>query len=216
MDELLKKIDESQIMLASRLQNLISSGKGLELEAYIRYLSMQYHLTNGVQRHFLMVASHPDMHKLKSLREFLVNFAYEEELHYLIALKDVEALNRDVNPCCLDVKLWKSYFDKIVIDKPFIRLGATCILENITGKSGKLLDELLQNCEFSTTRNTRFLTIHRHEELPHGEQIIQVLRDSKINDAQMNDLIQGAYEGTIMFLRMIDWSLNGDSLQKNI
>lgn len=210
MKELMNIVEESQIMLASRLQGLIDSGEGLQLDAYVRYLSMQYHLTNGVQRHFLMAASHPDMRKMKSLRKFLIDFAIEEEMHYFVALKDIEALDREPYPCCLDVKLWKSYFWEVVNDRPFIRLGATCILENISGKSGQILDILSASSGFMNQKNTRFLSIHRHEELPHGDQILQALKDSPINEDQMHDLITGAHEGSVLFLRLIDWSLYGD------
>ncbi|MBK9225336.1 MAG: hypothetical protein IPO23_13340 [Flavobacterium sp.] len=60
---------------------------GLEIEQYIRYLQVQYHLTQRVQT-TLAMASHPDTRAYKDLRGFLINFGYEEEMHYKLAEKD--------------------------------------------------------------------------------------------------------------------------------
>lgn len=64
----------------------------LGVEHYVRSLSKQYHLTRGVQRYFLVAAAHHDLAKRKRLRRFLVDFANEKELHYLVAASDLRKL----------------------------------------------------------------------------------------------------------------------------
>src|SRR5690606_16063508 len=113
------------------LEVLEKQGDGLPLEAYRRYLSMQYHLTKGVQRHFMICASHPDFAHRPKLREFLFHFAEEEELHFKVAEKDLENLGSRPLPIPLDTRIWWAFFDTQVYERPLVRLGATCILENI-------------------------------------------------------------------------------------
>ena len=112
---------------SKRLQSLVDSG-GISKEQYVRYLSMQYHLTKGVQKHFLIAASHPTMVGKRKLREFLFHFGLEEEPHYGMAKHDLQHLGAEPLPCPIDVKLWWAYFDQIISQRPFVRLGATCIL----------------------------------------------------------------------------------------
>lgn len=53
-----------------------------------------------------------------------------------------------------------------------------------------------------------------HEELPHGDQIIAALSEIKLTDQEIEDLVTGARQGAIMYLRMADWALDADPLQK--
>lgn len=124
-------IEDARRRFAALLEESLARGP-TTLEQYVRYLSMQYHLTKGVQRYFITAAAHSDLARRKKLRTFLFNFANEEELHYLIAANDLRKLGRDPLPEPFDVSLWHAYFQRVVVDRPFIRLGAACILENIS------------------------------------------------------------------------------------
>jgi hypothetical protein len=202
----------SQITKAqSHLKDLLLRCKkdgGISLESYVRFLTFQYHLTKGVQRHFLGIASHPDLAQRKKLRSFLIDFAFEEEHHYAIARKDLKELGKDVLEMPFDVKLWWRYFDIEVTERPFVRLGATTILENIATSSGEELDFLLQNSPFLRPNALRFLQIHRHgEALPHGDQILEVLAQGGLTEDHWAQVLKGAEEGRILYVRMLDWAL---------
>ncbi|MFM7427656.1 MAG: hypothetical protein ACKO7W_22100 [Elainella sp.] len=197
-------VTQSQSQFRQRLQRIEASG-GLRLEHYVRYLSMQYHLTKDVQRHFLRAASHSSLATKPKLREFLVAFGFEEELHYRIAEKDLENLGQALLPAPLDVKLWWAYFDSVIDSRPFVRLGATCILENLGAGSSDVAKRLLQTAPFITDRTARFMQIHMHEELPHGDQILAALEAATLNPVQLSDLTEGATVGATLYLRMVDW-----------
>ncbi len=109
------------------------------------------------------------------LREFLLAFGLEEEPHYRIALKDLENLGYELLPIPLDVKLWWKYFDSIIASRPFVRLGATCILENLGSGGRDIVKRMLHNATFINERTSRFIYIHLHEELPHGKQVVDAL-----------------------------------------
>ncbi len=211
MKEVYKIVEQAKGEFRNILANLVTDGKGLSLERYVRFLSMQYHLTNGVQRHFMAVASHKDFMNRQKTRDFLYRFAIEEEQHYLIAQKDLQNLGQELLPCSIDTKLWWSYFDKVVIDQPFIRLGATCILENISTGNADLIQKLIQDASYLNPRNTRFLVIHQHEDLPHGAQIFQALEDANPNTRQVADLVEGADIGRVLYLRMFHWVCYGEA-----
>lgn len=208
MNKLMTLIETAQNLFKAKLEAVLQSAEGLTEEQYVRYLSMQYHLTKGVQRHFFQMAGHADFARRRSFRKFLVEFANEEELHYEIALNDLKGMDRTPLDCPVDVTLWWAYFDSIIGTRPFIRLGATTILENIAATSGEIIKKLFAKANYLNERNTRFFTIHQHDEtLPHGTQILEALKAGRLEPAHWNDLIQGAQIAMHLYLRMAEWSL---------
>jgi len=195
-----------------RLKDLILENnlpqKGFSLIQYQKYLQMQYHLTNGVQRHFFAMAANYNFHNKKSFRNFLIKFAIEEENHFLLAQKDLHNTGGEIGPIPLDVKLWWSYFDTIVDTSPMIRLGATCVLENIASFAKDEIKATMQNTPFLNAKNTSFIVIHQHEELPHGDEIISALNHYGPSEKELQELHQGAIEGGTIFLRLIEGALN--------
>lgn len=211
MKEIAQLIEKAQEIFCQKLC-LLDKSEGLTIEQYVRYLSMQYHLTRDVQKHFFAVASHSSLVNKPKLREFLVAFGLEEEPHYRIAKKDLESLNQVILPIPLDVKLWWAYFDSILDSRPLVRLGATCILENLGSGASHIIKPLLMNSRFITERTSRFVQIHLHEELPHGAQVVDALQKAELNPEMLRDLKEGAETGAILYLRMFDWVLGTDPL----
>ncbi len=189
-----------------------TSGEGFSEERYARFLRMQYHLTKGVQRPFFSCAAHPDMVHRLELRKFLLDFGIEEEQHYKIAEKDLSNMGRTPGTRPFEVTLWWSYFDTVVIDRPFIRLGATCILENISSKSADVIDRLLSKATYINARNTKFLQIHRHEnDNPHGAQILKALDTASLEERHFQDLIEGATNAHKLYMKMFEWVVTGET-----
>lgn len=182
------------------------------VDQYIRYLSFQYHLTKDVQRYFLAIAAHGDLARRRGLREFLCNFANEEELHYLVAANDLAKLGLRPLPMPLDVELWHTYFSKVVVERPFVRLGAAAILENISdGVAKEWVRKALQG-SFLTRDNTKFLVLHQHEALPHGQQILAAIEAADLDPQHLADLNEGARKGTVLYLRMAEWAIRPGTL----
>jgi predicted GNAT family N-acyltransferase len=102
---------------------------GVTRERYVRYLSMQYHLTKEVQRPFMAIAAHPVLARRKKLRDFLYAFALEEEPHFAVAADDLDNLGEKPLPIPFDTELWWAYFNSAIGTRPFVRLGAACVLE---------------------------------------------------------------------------------------
>ena len=211
MQEVLEIVEKAKGVFAAQLQELAARG-GLSREMYVRYLTFQYHLTKGVQRHFLKVAGHPRLSGKAGLRNFLFKFGLEEEAHYKVAEIDLERMGEKPLPCPIDVSLWWAYFDQIVEHRPFVRLGATCVLENLGAGAGALGHRLLDEAPFLNKGNTRFLTIHFHELLPHGDQIINALTSAPLDPLDIEELIEGANIGSILYLRMAAWAIQSDPL----
>ena len=204
-------IEEARRRFAALLEASLARGP-TTLEQYVRYLSMQYHLTKGVQRYFITAAAHSDLARRKKLRTFLFNFANEEELHYLIAANDLRKLGRDPLPEPFDVSLWHAYFQRVVVDRPFIRLGAACILENISAGAAHGPVQRALSAPFLNKDNTKFLVLHQHELLPHGDQIVEALEGAHLEPGHIADLLEGARKGTILYLRLADWAINPQGL----
>jgi len=204
-------IEKAQVLFRKDLQTCIERD-ALTVEVYQKYLSFQYHLTKGVQRAFLKCAAHPSMSGKRSLRKFLFEFGLEEEPHYKVAEIDLRNMGLTPLDCPLDVALWWSYFDNVVETRPFVRLGATCILENLGVGVRNEGRELLGSVEFLNEKNTRFLEIHFHEALPHGDQIIEAIDSVRLNSDEIADILEGANTGAIIYLRLARWALGLDEL----
>ncbi len=212
MKEIVQKIESSQQGFKEMLGEIDKTG-GLTRERYSRFLNMQYHLTNGVQKHFFALAGHKVVGKKKGLREFLVRFANEEEHHYAVAQNDMKELGWVPQETPLDVKLWWLYFDSVILDKPFQRLGATCILENIAGTSGDVMNSLIGKSDFLNPRNLKFLTIHRHgPNLDHGNQILEAIKNADLTKDEYQDLLVGADIAITLYMRMSYFVAQGELL----
>ncbi len=157
------KVKKANILFADKLSNNLWNG--LEIEQYIRYLQIQYHLTKGVQNTFLVMAAHEDTRAYKKLRPFLVNFGYEEEMHYKLAEKDLKELGSETGEMPFVVELWWAYQKAILPIKPMERLGATAILENIGNYAAPIIKELFAEADFIFMVREH-LSKGRHIEVP--------------------------------------------------
>ena len=211
-------IENAQVRLRDLLKDYLEVG-GDKRVAYQRYLTFQYHMTRGVQTYFMRVAASSRLARMRPLRKFFVNFANEEELHYLVAASDLKALDMEILPQPFDVALWHAYFDKVTDDHPFIRVGAALILENISaGVASPYVKEAL-SAPFLNRENTKFLVLHQHEILPHGDQLIEALTKAPLTDRDVEELILGGQQGTVLYLRMAEWAVKHDDpavLSRNV
>jgi len=202
-------VAKAQARFGARLSALNPDG-GLPRDVYVRYLSMQRHLVDGVQRHFFACAAHPSIARKRGLRRFLLHFGEEEEPHYALALRDLETLGEEPLAPPPGVPLWWAYFDRVVPERPFLRLGATCVLESISAKANGTIRTLLEASDYLDASNTRFLVLHQHEAVPHGAQIFAALEEAQLDADHQADLVDGAKIGALLFLGMIDWTMTGE------
>lgn len=211
MKKVEKVLAEAQTLLSQMLISAIKRDKSIQVEPYVRFLSMQYHMTMNVQKDMFGVASSPALAKHRKLRDFLYKFGLEEEPHYLLAKKDLKDLGFEPLPIPLDVKLWKGYFSRVCSEQPFIRIGGTCVLESIGTGVADVIHGVLKDSTSSINRSSRFLRIHLHtdEGFNHGEQVMEALEISKLSPAEWQQIEVGAKEAKVMYLRMMYWVLNG-------
>lgn len=211
MKNIEKILLHAQNELSAMLLEAVKRDKTIMVEPYVRFLSMQYHLTENVQKDMFAVAASPHLVKHRKLRDFLYNFGLEEEPHYLLAKKDLKDLGHEPLPIPLDVKLWKGYFARICSEQPFIRLGGTCVLESIGTGVADIIHGVLNDSAQTINRASRFLRIHLHtdEGFNHGEQIMEALGTARLSEADWAQLETGAEEARVVYLRLIHWVLNG-------
>ncbi|OAB55233.1 hypothetical protein AY600_14140 [Phormidium willei BDU 130791] len=211
MQELHSLVRQARDAMAERLAALNAAG-GMSEDQYVRYLSMQYHLTKDVQRVFMIAASHPDFSSRRALRDYLFRIGIEEEPHFRIAEEDVQGLGRSLVEMPLDLRLWHAHFNALIHDRPLVRIGAHCVLENIVVGLEEKVMGLLSQAPFVTRQTSRFVVLHTHADAPHGQDIFRVLEAAKLDARHLADLVEGARDGGTMFLRLIDWSVSGCAL----
>lgn len=200
-EEFRKLIEESEI-----------ANKGLERDQYVRYLQMQYHLVKDVQKQFYEIAGHENIFDKRKFSEFLIEFGTVEGPHFKMAARDLKALDADLGEAPLDVKLWWSYFGNVIKSRPLVRLGGTCVLENVGSAVGDLIDAALAKSPFLDQKNTTFLILHKHEVLNHGDEIIEAIEKANLSQEELADIGEGIEESKVLFFRMFHWVLKGSEL----
>lgn len=178
--------DDMRAMVAQ----LVAAG-GLTEARYARLLSCLAHLTRGVQRHFFGVAGHDSLQRREALREFLLEFGKEEEWHWRIAVADLEALGHGVSEPPVEVELWWAYFDRMVVERPFVRLGAAALLENL-GDSVPAGGAGVLDRPFLRPETTRFHRLHSGEAHAHGAELLTTLAGAAPTPAELADMVRGA------------------------
>src|SRR3954463_15710231 len=185
-----------------------------ERDQYIRYLSFQYHLTRDVQVYLLAIAAHRDLARRRPLREFLYRIANEDELKYLVAAKDLATFGLAPLPISVDVELWHAYFRSVMHKRPFVRLGAPVLLENIgTGPARQWMQQALHG-DFLDGSNTRFIVLRQHEDMAPGSQIMAALAEPATKPRHLTDLVEGARKATVLYLRMAEWALRPEAASR--
>lgn len=185
---------------------------GLEKDQYTRYLQMQYHLVKDVQKQFYEIAGRPEIFNRRKFSEFLLEFGTEEGPHFKMAERDLRALETEVGESPFDVKLWWAYFSQMITERPFLRLGGTCVLENVGSAVGDLIDAAISKSDFLNQKNTTFLILHKHETLNHGEQILEALAGAELTPSEEEDVLRGIEESKTLFFRMFQWVLKGKNI----
>ncbi len=212
MKQIQDLVNVAQEKFRNKLTEMSKDG-GLTKERYARFLTMQYHLTKGVQKHFMSIAANSKTAKKRGLRKFLIQFAQEEEFHYEIAKADLKELGMEPGPMPLDTEMWWLYFSSIIEARPFVRLGATCILENIADGSSEIIDRMIKESGYLNPKNLRFLIIHRHgPNLAHGDQIMEALTQAELNEEELADVVHGAKVATTLYMRFSHWIATGQNL----
>ena len=176
--------------MRAMVAQLVREG-GLTEARYARLLSCFVHLTRGVQRHFFAVAGHDSLQKREELREFLLHFGKEEEWHWRVAVADLEALGYAVSEPPVEVDLWWSYFDRMVVERPFVRLGAAALLENL-GDSVPSGGAGVMSGPFLRPDTTRFYRIHSGDAHSHGAELLAALADANPTAMERADMVRGA------------------------
>lgn len=210
-DELRNVVELARAKANERVRRAVDEG-GLTRDAYVRFLLNQYHLTHGVQKALLRVAASERLSRKRKLREFLFKFALEEEPHFLLAESDLKALGEATAFPPLESAIWWAYFNSTLDSEPFQRLGGTCILENIGVGLGDVLKPMFATKDFLRTDTTRFLRIHLHEEIPHGDQVLGILEEAHLEERDLDELLLGARIAAVIYLRMMEWYFDSDVL----
>ncbi|MBS0367471.1 MAG: hypothetical protein JSR67_16775 [Proteobacteria bacterium] len=172
-------------------------------DAYIQYLSDQAYMVHDVCRQMLGVAAHKTMLRRPRLRKFLIDFGLEEETHHRVAEADIRHLGGELQPPSLDAKLWFMYFASLVRDEPFRRIGASIVLENSGKEIGPLVQRIFAKATFLNDSSTRFVRAHLHDDVPHGDQLLEALGASKWTADELRQLTSGIEDAGILLARLI-------------
>jgi hypothetical protein len=172
-------------------------------DAYIQFLSDQAYMVHDVCGQMLSIASHPSMFRRPLLRRFLIEFGLEEETHHRVAESDIRQLGGEPAKPSLDAKLWFMYFASLAQEEPIRRIGASIVLESIGNEIGPLVQSIFAKATFLGDSSTRFVRAHLHEDVPHGDQLLEALGSSDWTSEEIAELTDGIAEAGILLGRLI-------------
>ena len=195
-------IERAQNSYAEILRE-VHAGGGLRLDPYVRYLSMHYHLTSEVEQHFLLVVSHPSLVRRRRLRNFLNERAIDKASHFDLVKNDLRNLAADPLKIPVDGELWRAYFTPVAQSRPFARLGAAAVLENLPIQGNSFGLNMIQGATFLDRRNTSFIEKFFHTGTPLVAPTLQALRSVRLQKSEVADCLEGAAKGAILYLRMV-------------
>lgn len=204
--DLARHLREHRADMRGLIRMLVEEG-GLTEVRYGRLLSCLTHFTRDVQRHFYSLAGHQTFARRKELRAYLVQFADEEEWHWRIAQADLEALGQPLSPAPIEVDLWWAFFDKMVVERPFVRLGAAALLENL-GNCIPAEGTGVMDRPFLRPDTLRFYRIHHND--GHGEEILEAITHANPSTEEWQDVVRGAEVGRLLHLGGIRRALLGE------
>jgi hypothetical protein len=177
--------------------------------AYVQYLSDQAYMVHDVCRQMLGVASHSSMLRRPLLRKFLIDFGQEEETHHRVAEADIKQLGEELRKPSLDAKLWFMYFASLVREEPIRRIGASIVLENSGKEIGPLVQNIFAKATFLSDSSTRFVRAHLHDDIPHGDQLLEALGSSDWTSEEIGELTAGIEDAGILLGRLIESNFGG-------
>lgn len=211
-EELEYLIDRAQRAAGALIGEYMSLNGSL-LPGYQRFLSAHYHLTRDIQKQFFHFSTSPKMARHTGLRQFFLYIPEPDDMHFACAASDLQAMDLETLPEPLDVALWRSYFDNSGDSRPFLRIGAALALENaLTGKARNDAARALQGA-FMTERNTSLLRLMHRGGALHGVPLMEALGAAELDAAEIADLVMGLRQGTVLYLRILNWTLQRDELE---
>lgn len=206
MEEFISEVDETLDLFRQELE-AVAADQDAGRQFLIRSLSLQHGLAKGERRRYLAMAAYFELLGASQLRDLLYRWAVETELYDDEARFELHAMDEEPLDCPLDAKLWGAYFDGIVLERPYVTLGATyalaCLQTEAASSGRRLANEAPLPHESdsyarhggSVAKSTR------------GSQIVEALRVSELDEDEWSDVVEGARTGGILGLRMARWAM---------
>lgn len=206
MEDMIAEVDETLDVLRNEL-DAVTANQEAGRQFLIRSLSLQHRLAKGERRRFLAMAAYFELLGSYELRNLLHRWAVEVELHDDVARFELQEMDEKPHDCPLDAKLWGAYFDGIVLQRPFVTLGATYALACLqceAAASGRRLaseEALPHESECNGQRSAEAAGSLR------GSQIVEALQSDQPDHDELADIAEGVRTGTILGLRMARWAM---------
>jgi hypothetical protein len=168
-------------------------------ELLVRTWSLRWSLAQGARRRWLALAAQFDFAGYGELCELISLWAVDDECCERVAEAALWELGADALAAPLDAKVWDAYLDAIVIEKPWLTLGAMGAWEELSvaaielgGRSGGLKLLAAVQDDAGTSR---------------GSELAETLRGAALEPEETEELLEGISVAGVMGLRMMRWAL---------
>ena len=142
------------------------------LEGYKHFLYMMYHYTKDSENKLNFAA---EKSSLSDLKQYFGNMAKEERGHYILALKDYEALGGhiDIETMPISVKNFNDFWYRLGQRDCNEFLGALYVFESVASLVGDEIKALIKRLQV-TKKQCRWLAVHAEADIEHGDEAAQM------------------------------------------
>jgi pyrroloquinoline quinone (PQQ) biosynthesis protein C len=138
------------------------------IDGYKHFLYMMYHYTKDSENKLHFAA---EKSPLPELKQYFNHMAKEERGHYLLALKDYEALGGQIDTETVpeSVKAFNQFWYKLGQGDCNEFLGALYVFESVASLVGDEIKSLIMRLKLKKTQ-CRWLSVHAEADEGHGQE----------------------------------------------
>lgn len=167
--------------------------RGCTLEGYKHFLYMMYHYTKDSENKLYFAA---DQSPIPELKEYFTHMAKEERGHYLLAMRDYEALggSMDMTGVPASVKDFNDFWYQLGAKDCNEFLGALYVFESVASLVNEEIKELVMRLKLTKTQS-RWLSVHAEADVGHGDEAAHMC--IKYFDRNPYAMIDAAAQATV-------------------
>lgn len=182
------------------------AGPRANREWLVRLWSLRWGLARGARRRYQALATQFDLAGHGVLGALVDRWSTDDNGHERVAEAALWELDADAAEAPFDAKVWDAYLDAVVIENPWLTLGAMAAWEELAASAIELGEQ-------RAARASRLPIVAFGDRASRWEELATPLRDATLDSMELEALLEGVAAARVMGLRMVRWSLGREETE---
>lgn len=202
-------LEWERLVAAMRLEaGGVALGGAERRDLQVSMLSLRVALANGSRRRYAALASTLDLIGHPGLHDLALRWGTDDEFHERTSEALLWQLGAEPIETPLDAKLWDAYLDAIVVEQPWVTLGAMAAWEGLSAAAIELAR--------TAAASGRILSINPSDQSSRVADLSAALRVEPLDQEAWRQLAEGASAAGVMGLRMVRWALGREEAEPGV